>query len=57
MKALGVLVSSTGPLGNIIKIRPPLVFSEADASRCLEALETALDELPSTGTTIITGGF
>jgi 4-aminobutyrate aminotransferase-like enzyme/Ser/Thr protein kinase RdoA (MazF antagonist) len=46
MKALGVLVSSTGPLGNIIKIRPPLVFSEADAARCLEALETALDELP-----------
>lgn len=47
MKALGVLVSSTGPLGNIIKIRPPLVFSDADAARCLEALENALREVPA----------
>jgi 4-aminobutyrate aminotransferase-like enzyme/Ser/Thr protein kinase RdoA (MazF antagonist) len=47
MKALGVLVSSTGPLGNIIKIRPPLAFSEADAARCLEALDTALTEVPA----------
>jgi 4-aminobutyrate aminotransferase-like enzyme/Ser/Thr protein kinase RdoA (MazF antagonist) len=47
MKALGVLVSSTGPLGNIIKIRPPLVFSEADVARCLEALDNALSEVPA----------
>lgn len=47
MKSLGVLVSSTGPFGNIIKIRPPLVFSNADAARCLEALETALSEVPA----------
>jgi 4-aminobutyrate aminotransferase-like enzyme/Ser/Thr protein kinase RdoA (MazF antagonist) len=46
MKALGVLVSSTGPLGNIIKIRPPLVFSISDASKCLTALDTALTEVP-----------
>lgn len=47
MKAAGVLVSSTGPFGNIIKIRPPLVFSQADAARCLQALEMALNELPA----------
>lgn len=47
MKALGVLVSSTGPFGNIIKIRPPLVFSLADASQCLEALDIALSEVPA----------
>jgi 4-aminobutyrate aminotransferase-like enzyme/Ser/Thr protein kinase RdoA (MazF antagonist) len=47
MKALGVLVSSTGPFGNIIKIRPPLVFSLADAARCLEALDIALSEVPA----------
>jgi 4-aminobutyrate aminotransferase-like enzyme/Ser/Thr protein kinase RdoA (MazF antagonist) len=47
MKALGVLVSSTGPSGNIIKIRPPLVFSLSDVSRCLEALDVALGEVPS----------
>lgn len=47
MKTLGVLVSSTGPHGNIIKIRPPLVFSLADAARCIEALERALMEVPA----------
>ena len=47
MKSLGVLVSSTGPLGNIIKIRPPLAFSRSDADRCLEALSTSLRELPA----------
>lgn len=46
MKALGVLVSSTGPFGNIIKIRPPLVFSLSDVGRCLEALDVALGEAP-----------
>ncbi len=47
MKTLGVLVSSTGPHGNIIKIRPPLVFSLADAARCVEALDRALGEVPA----------
>ncbi len=47
MKVLGVLVSSTGPYGNIIKIRPPLVFSLADAARCVEALDRALGEVPA----------
>ncbi len=47
MKERGVLVSSTGPLGNIIKIRPPLVFSAADASRCIEALDGALTDVPA----------
>lgn len=47
MKALGVLVTSTGPLGNIIKIRPPLVFSTTNADRCLAALSQALTDLPA----------
>lgn len=47
MKSLGVLASSTGPFGNIIKIRPPLVFSVADAERCLEALDAALGQVPA----------
>jgi 4-aminobutyrate aminotransferase-like enzyme/Ser/Thr protein kinase RdoA (MazF antagonist) len=46
MKTLGVLVSSTGPLGNIIKIRPPLAFSQSDASQCLATLDRALAEIP-----------
>ena len=47
MKAMGVLVSSTGPLGNIIKIRPPLAFSLSDASRCLDVLDQALAQVPA----------
>ncbi|MCZ7533750.1 MAG: aminotransferase class III-fold pyridoxal phosphate-dependent enzyme [Acidimicrobiia bacterium] len=38
----GVLTGTNGPHHNIIKIRPPLVFSEADASQALEALDGAL---------------
>lgn len=47
LKSLGVLVSSTGPFGNIIKIRPPLVFSLADVARCLETLDQAIAEIPA----------
>jgi len=46
LKAAGVLVSSTGPFGNIIKIRPPLAFSLADAERYSEALDAALGQVP-----------
>ncbi len=31
MKERGVLLSADGPLGNVIKIKPPLVFSREDA--------------------------
>lgn len=37
----GVLLSVTGPLGNVIKARPPMVFSRAHADRLLETLEKA----------------
>lgn len=47
MKAMGVLVSSTGPLGNIIKIRPPLAFSLSDAARCIDVLDQALAQVPA----------
>ncbi len=38
-----VLISATGFAGNTLKIRPPLVFSEADAARLLSELEAVLD--------------
>jgi 4-aminobutyrate aminotransferase-like enzyme len=38
----GVLLSTTGPLNNVIKIRPPMVFSESNAGLLLEKLEQAL---------------
>ena len=37
-----VLISTTGPYANILKIRPPLTFSSAHASRLLTELESAL---------------
>jgi 4-aminobutyrate aminotransferase-like enzyme len=46
MKASGVLVASSGPLGNIIKIRPPLAFTSDDADECVHALDCALRQLP-----------
>jgi 4-aminobutyrate aminotransferase-like enzyme len=44
LKQLGVLAATTGPLGNIVKIRPPMCFTLNDAEECLAALEIALSE-------------
>ena len=45
MKRRGFLLGSAGAFGNVVKIRPPLVFSRDDARAFLEAFEDALDEL------------
>ncbi len=42
MRARGVLISSAGPAGNVLKIRPPLVFTQAQADILLTALDGAL---------------
>jgi 4-aminobutyrate aminotransferase-like enzyme len=42
-----VLISATGEHGNVLKIRPPLVFTEADASRLLTELDAVLASLPA----------
>ena len=41
----GVLLSTTGPLNNVIKIRPPMVFSKPNAELLLEKLEQALESV------------
>ncbi len=38
----GILLSVTGPLNNVMKIRPPMVFSKENADQLLEGLERAL---------------
>ena len=38
----GVLLSATGPDGNVLKIRPPLVFSQANADQLLNTLDDVL---------------
>lgn len=45
MKERGVLLSTDGPLHNVIKIKPPLVFSRTDAGFLLAHLDHTLREL------------
>jgi 4-aminobutyrate aminotransferase-like enzyme/Ser/Thr protein kinase RdoA (MazF antagonist) len=40
----GILLSTDGPLHNVIKIKPPMVFSTADADRVVATLERILGE-------------
>jgi 4-aminobutyrate aminotransferase-like enzyme/Ser/Thr protein kinase RdoA (MazF antagonist) len=40
----GILIGTDGPLHNVLKIRPPLCFTRADAERLLEALDAVLGE-------------
>jgi 4-aminobutyrate aminotransferase-like enzyme len=44
MKARRVLLSTDGPDDNVLKIKPPLVFSRRDAAEFLEKLDVALRE-------------
>ncbi len=45
LKELGVLVGTTGPSGNVLKIRPPLVFEKRDAEELADQLDVALSGL------------
>ena len=42
MKARGFLLSTDGPLHNVLKIKPPLVFSKKNASDMLAQLDIVL---------------
>jgi 4-aminobutyrate aminotransferase-like enzyme len=44
LKDLGILVSVDGPLQNVLKIKPPLVFTAADADRFVNTLDRVLGE-------------
>jgi 4-aminobutyrate aminotransferase-like enzyme len=46
MKDEGFLLSHAGAHGNVVKIRPPLVFSRQDAQATLNALAKCLKHLP-----------
>ena len=45
LKDKGFLVSYSGKYENVVKIRPPLVFSHADAEAFLAAFDACMDEL------------
>jgi 4-aminobutyrate aminotransferase-like enzyme len=42
MRERGILLSATGPAGNVLKIRPPLVFQNEHADLLLQALDEVL---------------
>jgi 4-aminobutyrate aminotransferase-like enzyme/Ser/Thr protein kinase RdoA (MazF antagonist) len=44
MKERGILLSTDGPFHNVIKIKPPLVFSRTDADFLLSGLDSVLKE-------------
>ncbi|MCH8041855.1 MAG: aminotransferase class III-fold pyridoxal phosphate-dependent enzyme [Nitrospinae bacterium] len=44
MKDLGVLLSTDGPFHNVLKIKPPMVFSKNDADRLADNLDRVLSE-------------
>ena len=45
MRRRGVLIGTDGPHHNVLKIRPPLCFTAADAALLLAALDSALAEV------------
>ncbi|MEO8476797.1 MAG: aminotransferase class III-fold pyridoxal phosphate-dependent enzyme [Actinomycetota bacterium] len=45
LRDYGVLVGTTGPAGNVLKVRPPLVFGEEHIPVVLDALDAALTSL------------
>jgi ethanolamine-phosphate phospho-lyase len=49
MKELGVLISVDGYLRNVLKIKPPIIFSNEDVDYFIERLETVLNEDFSSG--------
>jgi len=42
MKQRGILLSTDGPFHNVIKIKPPLVFSMKDADLLISNLDSVL---------------
>lgn len=45
MKAKGFLLSTDGPLHNVLKIKPPLVFNKNNAEKLVKVFEESLSEL------------
>ena len=44
MRDAGVLINRTGPRGDVLKIRPPLVFTTEHVELLIKAIGAALDQ-------------
>ena len=51
MRRRGVLIGTTGRLGNTLKIRPPLAFRREHADQLVDTLESVLGLTPAAGAT------
>ena len=40
----GILISTDGPLHNVLKIKPPMVFTEKNADFLVDTLDNVLEE-------------
>ena len=49
MRDLGFLLSTDGPLHNVLKIKPPMVLTSDDVAATLEAVDEALGEVEARG--------
>ncbi|WMN20084.1 MULTISPECIES: aspartate aminotransferase family protein [Pseudomonas] len=49
LRQRGILVNRIGPFGNVLKIRPPLVFKTEHAQELLAAIEQSLEVLEGSG--------
>jgi len=44
LRERGILTGTDGPYDNVLKLRPPLVFSESDADLLVATLDEVLSE-------------
>jgi len=47
MKERGILLSTDGPFHNVLKMKPPMVFTRANADFLIRALDEVLEEIKS----------
>ena len=45
MKEIGILISTDGPHNNVLKIKPPMVFSRENVQQLIRSLEGILSEI------------
>ena len=45
MKEIGILISTDGPHNNVLKIKPPMVFSRDNVQQIIRSLEEILSEI------------
>jgi 4-aminobutyrate aminotransferase-like enzyme len=47
LRERGILAGTDGPYHNVIKLRPPLIFSKADSELLIQTLNSILEEDPA----------